>query len=432
MELEYFAGTHPGQVRKRNEDTYVADPAIGLYLVADGMGGHARGDEASRVAALTVHETIKKGILSSLEFQEKGTPEAKQKVYALLRDAVSRANMAVFGRGWSSRAKEIMGTTLTGILISGTRAFVFHVGDSRVYLFRNGRVHLITADDSLFFRLLKAGGATKGQERSFPYKNIMTKAVGVRQTVEPLIMDFPLLPGDRILICSDGLYGYFTDQELAQIMKGSKASTMVQEMIKRALERGGEDNITGIVIKFSGKEVLSPQELESQQAVEAISREPLFSGLSLAELFRLQSKCEVRNYKVGELIFRQGEKAEDFFIVISGSLEIQRDGKVVAVVSSGEHFGELSLVSAGKRMATGMAVEALRLFIMKRSVFLETIREDPLIGVKLLWNLSSMLSDRLKRAHDELSLLRTMVEHQGMERFEFLSSDFLEEVEDED
>ena len=430
MKFSYSVTTHPGKVRSRNEDTYIADSSIGLFLVADGMGGHSRGDEASTTAAVTVHEVIKKGMLIVLKYQQDKSKKNRNAIFQLLREAIKQANKAVLNKSRRYHPREIMGTTMTGMLLVGGSAFVFHVGDSRLYLLREDKIHLITPDDSLFFQLIRLGATTKEKEKRFPFKNIMTKAVGVREDIEPLILDLPLLKGDRLLISSDGLHGYFPDKDLQIFLSQDNIENALKLLVGGALNAGGEDNITGIIVQID--DIEEEEQKEQINIYTILEEEQLFTSLTLSELVRIFAVSDIIYAKDGEYIFKQGEKSDSFYLVLKGNVLITRDNEIVASITKGEHFGELSLASVGIRLASGIAKGDTTLLRLKRDRFIGLIHKDPIIGLKLLWNLSMILGMKARSINDELSLLKAMIEHNKLKIPTILDSDELEVIDEED
>jgi len=209
MELSFWAATDVGKKREHNEDNFLVDKKLSLFVVADGMGGHASGEVASNVAVHEFRNAVESG-REVIERYAKGDAEVRpQEVLTLLEHAVQAAGNAVYQKGVAEPEKRGMGTTTSALLIAGDRGFIAHVGDSRIYMIRQGQVVQLTEDHSLLNELVRRGKITKEGFEDSPYaqfKNAVTRAVGVYETVQPDTIDFDVLPGDRFLLCSDGLH----------------------------------------------------------------------------------------------------------------------------------------------------------------------------------------------------------------------------------
>ncbi len=226
----YFAGkTDKGMVRENNEDFFYADGK--LLVVADGMGGHNAGEVASKLAVNTVISVLD-GI------------EGDYEKHIIL--AIKEANEKVYNMATGER--EGMGTTLDiGIYESG-KLYLGHVGDSRVYVIRNGQAIKITEDHSYVEMLLKKGEITQEEAKNYPMKNMITRAIGVGKEVEGDFYEFNIEDGDKILFCTDGLTNMLTDGEIAEIILGSDdTASAAEKLLEKANAAGGKDNITVIV-----------------------------------------------------------------------------------------------------------------------------------------------------------------------------------------
>ncbi len=229
--IHAWATTDVGRRRDHNEDRYLIAHDLGLYAVADGMGGAASGEVASSMAVQTIDRRVR-------ERCGRGDPGVT------LRDAVVDANGAIYRRAQDDRYSKGMGTTTTSILFRGGEAVVAHVGDSRVYLIRHGHIHQISEDHSLVNMQLKAGVITEAQAKTSPFKNVITRAVGVTEKVEVDVFHLGLEDGDTFILCSDGLSGVVTDDEILRCVQENFLHRVVGVLVDLANDRGGPDNIT--------------------------------------------------------------------------------------------------------------------------------------------------------------------------------------------
>lgn len=238
--LKTFSITDIGRKRKVNQDyVYTAEQPIGrlpnLFIVADGMGGHKAGDFASKV---TVETIVQEAANSALESPVR-----------VLEAAVNAANHVIWKTAGEHADLEGMGTTVVAAVCSGSRLEVANVGDSRLYVI-NKNIRQITVDHSLVEEMVRMGGIAREEARSHPDKNIITRAVGVNDTVEIDFFTVELEKPDMVLMCSDGLTNMLEDEEICRIVSGEQSiEEKVKELVKTANENGGKDNISVILIE---------------------------------------------------------------------------------------------------------------------------------------------------------------------------------------
>jgi serine/threonine protein phosphatase PrpC len=238
MILRAAAGSDVGRRRAANEDHYALAPEIGLYLVADGLGGHVAGQIASELAAEAALRTIR-------TLEGAGTSLAEK-----LRYAVIAANREVHETARRRRELAGMGTTLVVLLAQEGRAALAHVGDSRAYLVRGSRIRQLTDDHSLVGELVRRREISPAAAREHPQRHVLTRAVGVRPTVEPDLAELTPEEEDVFVLCSDGLTGHVQDDEIARTVAGGvDPQEAVDALIGLANSRGGEDNITVAIVR---------------------------------------------------------------------------------------------------------------------------------------------------------------------------------------
>ena len=228
--MKVLAGfaTDIGRVRKANEDSFLAESP--LFAVADGMGGHRGGEVASNLALDTV---------AAMHLRGEGT----------LADQVREANRVVFARSSEDLKVAGMGTTLTAALIDGDGLHLAHVGDSRAYLLRAGSLRQLTEDHTLVNRMVKAGEITREEAAVHPHRNVVTRALGTEPEIPVDEQSVALLEGDRILLCSDGLTGMVTEDQIQAIMESADDPQQAADRLIRAANRaGGIDNTTAVVL----------------------------------------------------------------------------------------------------------------------------------------------------------------------------------------
>lgn len=405
--LSFWPQSDVGRVRDHNEDAFLVDKKLQLFVVCDGMGGHAAGEVASNIAARTVREVLaaQRELLVQFEQGHGGTTRAD--LLRLMESAVQQACAAVYDEGQRDESKRGMGTTLDALLVVGSRGFIGHVGDSRVYLFRQGSVHQLTEDHSLINELLRRGKLSREQIDQLQHKNAVTRAVGVYESVEVDTIDFDVLRGDRFLICSDGLHGYFEQAELASLFAETPEDKLAEKLIDLSNERGGKDNITGIVVKVpdaeSGVDRLAR---EVNLKMEVLHKMPLFRFLTYQELVRVLNITQVRAYEPGAEVVSEGDEGDELFIVLSGKVKVESAKVPLVELGVGQHFGEMALVDKATRSADVKAIEAASLLSIRRRDFFDLVRRDHAIAVKLLWSFMGVLTERLRNTNRELGEAR--------------------------
>src|SRR5258708_6327556 len=248
LTITSFGATDVGRKRSSNEDAFLVDDALGLYVVADGMGGHAAGEVASQEAVETIYGMVKQGLRALPQIVGTLTNEHARSACRLLEGAVQAATYMVFALAELDRDKSGMGTTISALLSLGEYAVTAQVGDSRIYQVREGQVAQITEDHTLISWQLKQGLITPEEARRSPHRNVITRAVGNRDYVEVDTGLIALMPGDRFLLCSDGLHGYLREDEIS-IVTFLGAEEAVGRFIEMANERGGKDNITAVLVE---------------------------------------------------------------------------------------------------------------------------------------------------------------------------------------
>lgn len=232
--------TDVGVVRSGNEDNYLVVPERAVFIVADGMGGHAAGEVASEMAVRIIAQHL-------------GDPRELDELSAsqLIREAIREANAQIFDRTLTEHDKRGMGTTATALLLMGSRYLIGQVGDSRAYLLRNGQLLQLTKDHSYVQEQVDAGYLTAEDARTHPYSNVITRCVGANEDVVPDTYIGSIRTGDLFLLASDGLTGMIDDPRLHQLLESSQDPEELSAMLVAEANRvGGLDNITVIVVRI--------------------------------------------------------------------------------------------------------------------------------------------------------------------------------------
>jgi serine/threonine protein phosphatase PrpC len=241
--------TDLGRKRATNEDAFFVDDELGLYVVADGMGGHAAGEVASREAVDTLYGMVKRGVRGLRMMVDPVADEDARAACRVMEAAVQAATYFVYSIAEIDRDKSGMGTTISALLVLGDYAVTAQVGDSRIYRIANDVVEQLTEDHTLIAWQLKQGLITPQEAARSPHRNVITRAVGNREYVQVDTRCIPLDSGLRFLLCSDGLHAYLREEDIPSIV-GMGGPVAVERFIELANGRGGKDNITAVLVEI--------------------------------------------------------------------------------------------------------------------------------------------------------------------------------------
>jgi protein phosphatase len=255
--LSWAVASDPGLRRDSNEDAYAARPDLGLFLVADGMGGHAAGEVASKVTADTIeafaNDTRARDINRTWPFPFE--PELSLDGNRL-KAAFRLANRQVAMRMESQQELRGMATTASAVILDArsdsVQAAIGHVGDSRVYLYRGGELRQLTDDHSWVGEQIRSGSMSDADARRHPWRNVVTRAISGGVDPEVDVIELTMQPGDRLLLCSDGLSGVVSTEEMGRLVAGPELEAVCAALVQAANAAGGPDNITAVVIEVTG------------------------------------------------------------------------------------------------------------------------------------------------------------------------------------
>ncbi|MBI5545133.1 MAG: Stp1/IreP family PP2C-type Ser/Thr phosphatase, partial [Deltaproteobacteria bacterium] len=313
MQVHAYGLTDVGRKRQGNEDSFTVDQAHGIYIVADGMGGHNAGEVASARAIEVVQKYLVDHFQVMEQFSENPTPQNSQAAQALIEQAIQTACSDIYKTAQADAAKRGMGTTFVGLFLAGDKAVVGHVGDSRCYLLRQGQAHKLTEDHTLISAQLKAGTITKAEAQKSPYRNVITRAVGIQESVQVDTLPIDLMPGDLFMLCSDGLHGYLSDEETPGLLGAAPWDQLPKKLIDLANTRGGKDNITCIAVGVGG-EPNQEATAEAAAKIDALKAIPLFTHLTYKELTAVLAISNTRGYPSGREIVVEGQPGDELFV----------------------------------------------------------------------------------------------------------------------
>jgi serine/threonine protein phosphatase PrpC len=396
------AATHVGKVREHNEDAHFIDVDLGLFLVCDGMGGHAAGEVASALAIRSIrHAWASAGMHDIVEqWLDRGTADAKKRLLEVVRGGVLAAHDAILTEAGRDDTKTGMGTTLVGAMVVGGELWFAHAGDSRAYLVRDGISMQLTEDHTLLARLLAAGIEVDVSGEGSRFRSMLTNALGIGDECKVSTFVVPLADGDRFLLCSDGISEYVPENEVGDVLtKQPSPARAAQRLIDLALERGGGDNATAVVVRVleAGETPLPAEQRKKDDA--AISVCALW-GTRVTPQQRLRALriAIPRDHNFGEKLPAHALGDRVAWIIVEG--EAVQDG---AQLGPGTLVYPESLVNLGaaspmpERDALAITRSDVRALAIRADDFREMCEDDGELGEALLESLAQVIARRKGR-----------------------------------
>lgn len=390
------AATHVGKVREHNEDAHFLDAELGVFLVCDGMGGHAAGEVASALAIRTVRQKWSGEIAQGAADQwlAQGTADAKKQLISAIRGGVIAAHDSIIREGAADTAKSGMGTTLVGAMVVGGELVFAHAGDSRAYIVRDGIAMQLTEDHTLLSRLLAAGIDVDVSGDGARFRSMLTNALGIGQECKVSTFFVPLADGDRFLLCSDGISEYVQENEVGEVLsKQPSPARAAQKLIDIALERGGGDNATAVVVRvLEAGETPLPAEQRKRDDLSIGLCELWGSKVTPQQRLRALRIAIPRDYGSGERLPAHTLGDRVAWIIVEGEL-----------VQDTEPHGPGSLIYPESLISTSPMPDRESLAVAKSDVralafrsddFRELCEDDHELGEALLESLATVLSSR--------------------------------------
>ncbi|KAA5541753.1 cyclic nucleotide-binding domain-containing protein [Roseiconus nitratireducens] len=385
-----------GLRRDGNEDHYLIDETLGLYVVCDGMGGHAAGEIAAGRAIEFAAQYIARHLPMMRSAKE--TPNGYYRVLKIAEQAVQTASHELYHLARSSPEFRGMGTTMTMLIVVDDKAVMAHVGDSRLYLLRDSDLHQLSTDHTLANEMYLAGGLTLEQAARSRFQHVLTRSIGPQEFVAVETLLFDLLPGDRFLICSDGLSNYFDEQKtVKRILAERDILDQLHRFIDFAKEAGGADNITAVVVE-ARSDCDSRPSIDTQQRIARLQSTFLCKRLSVRRLMHLLSIASTIQCAAGKELIAPGQEFAGFWVVLRGRISTDDDEVCGQEFRPGDCFGETALVEPAMSRACFKAAVPSQLLFIERARFNTLTRKLPRLGNVLLRNLSRHLSKRLAEA----------------------------------
>jgi serine/threonine protein phosphatase PrpC len=386
--------TDVGRQRSNNEDSHIALDDVGLYAVADGVGGGAAGEVASRIFVEAVQASARS--FAELVKSAAGDPDAhRDQFLTFLAEVFQQASQAIYFE--SQHDPKCRGMATTGVLVGIVDgwAAVGHAGDSRAYLLRNNAARQLTTDHTVAQELLDAGTLAPEDVPTFPYRGVLSRSVGSLPHCRPDTLWLDVQPGDRIVLCSDGLAQYFDLTGIARVCRGP-----VRDAITAANAAGGVDNVTAVFIDVIGR-ATTALSISTDVRMRLLADLYLFRELSQSELLKAMKVVREQVCVPGAALVREGDPADRLYAIVDGQLAVTKGGVTLAELKAGDHFGEVAFLDARPRSANVIARTHSTVLSVQRDEFLALCAEEPAIATKLLRSMVRSLSDRLRNTSED-------------------------------
>lgn len=377
-----------GRGRKTNEDGVLCLTKVPLFAVADGTGG----PEPARVALTVLRDEAQNLAARNSVVAAMPSSSSRLAVGRFLESLFAKANTAVFDVGEQIRDRRIAATLCAATFV-GPHAFVAHVGDSRAYLMRQGELRCLTNDHTLAALQLRRGDITPEEFKTSPFRRTLAHAIGMSPVLEVDLLELRLMPGDTLVITSNGLNRALSDEAIASCLSAEgDADARADLLVHKVHAAGAPDNTTFILIELEGqgRARVRPQDREA-----AARKSFLFATLGDTEWHQVQPYLEQVDATAGQVLCRAGEAPLGFGVVAEGRLQLELSAGEVRDAGASDHFGALGLATDAPALETVTATQATALYVLTRARFEEIIRQNPVLGGKLMLSLLESLGNRL-------------------------------------
>jgi len=395
FQIDSFQASHLGLNRKTSEDCSRIESSLRLYITADGVSSPA-GAWASKTACEIVERHIIQSRAVIAACESSPSSQARQQVARILVGAVNAASLEIFQEIQKDPQKRGVFTTLDALLLVDSFAFIAHVGDGRVYLYREPALEQMTRDHTYYQALIDTSAETPESAAKRPFAQNLTRALGLSPNAQVDLLQVELAPGDRLLMTTDGLTDRIGDLQMISILQEKRPSKdLCQRLIESALGAQSSDNITAVVVdtRATEDETRTAIAVRKMKAMRAL---PFFEVLSNDELRKLLAISDMRGAAAGDTLVKHGDTGNEMFVVLDGTVEIELPSSHTITRPSGSLIGEMGVFDGLPRSATVKAsTECSLLKIGKKDLF-QLMREEPQIGLKLQWGVIQALSSKLR------------------------------------
>jgi serine/threonine protein phosphatase PrpC len=403
MAVVAFGHSDIGSKRPTNDDCLVVDDRNGLYIVADGMRG-VGGTAASMFCKMASQQLVEQ--LPQIQ-QERSSIDAfafRQRLVETVQNIYNQTSEAIFQRAHFDESCKGMCTTGTLLALMGHVGIVGHVGDSRAYMVRQQQLYPLTEDHTLLRNLLKRGALNEEQAKSFVHRHVLDRAIGKKPSVESDVMVIDIAPGDRFLLCTKGITKVIKNPAIHRAITEGAPRQGVESLLRLARESGGEDNATAVIVSVSEVQRSTMSlNLRAEEKVAYLRDVFLFQDLDFQEALKFLHVVREVPAARGQIIVREGDVGNEFFVIARGSATASKAGTVVGQIPAGGHFGELALIGDGLRTATVAAAEDSLFLAIARDTLFELLWRERDIGMKLMWRLLQNLGGVVRALNEKLA-----------------------------
>jgi serine/threonine protein phosphatase PrpC len=389
--IRHAGRTDPGRRRDNNEDALLLDIDNGVFAVADGVGGREAGEVASALAIDTLRAAAPGLARAVAAYAAAPDWSARNAVLEALDAALQQASQRIYEEA-EAAGKQGMTTTIVVAVVGGGAAFLAHVGDSRAWLVREGHIKQLTEDHSMVNELVRAGQMSFEEAKRSRYRNVITRALGLYPTVQADVVSIEILPGDRVVLASDGLSDPVPLDRIGELAAEDTVDRAAQLLVDAANDAGGPDNVTAVVV-----EPEATLEAEVARARAQVMQDLfLFHGLPFHVRLRVSRICEEIRFTPEQKLVVEGAIDDRMFVIVQGEVRVSRDGVALARLGPGQHFGELGLLEDQERSASVYGATAGSALVIQRARLQEFCQREPGLGNALLWRLLTVLGARLR------------------------------------
>ncbi len=394
MRARGFGATHFGSLREINEDAILIQDYLGAFAVCDGLGGHAAGERASRTAVETAEELLAEH-RDLLESVAGGTAD-HQSLKGIVEHVVREAGARTYQLAVRDPECSGMACTMTLLVVAGQKAAMAHVGDTRLYLYRDSVASQLSSDHTMAADRVRRGEMTPAEAGESQLSNSLTRALGAQEATEVDTLVLDVLPDDVFLLCSDGLTKYVEGvEEMSSLLGRDDHHALPDALVDLANERGGDDNISAVVVRVEAsdeeQEELRALSTEVRDSVRALRELDVFKGLRFADRLRILDIAEVTSDAAGDVVIRPGDPLDGMLVPISGSYTVDAGEGAADEIGPGDHVAETSLLVGRASRMTVRARETSRALWIRRDAFERLAKERPRLGVTLFGTLAERL-----------------------------------------
>lgn len=385
--------TERGAKRKVQQDVVLEMSDVPLYAVADGVNGAEAGRVAIEVLRARADVIAEHGKKVASDHST-GTRLAIGQYFETVFDECGKAI-----RAHSEKVgKANMASSMVAATVLDRFAYVAHVGDTRAYLFRDGDLRCLTNDHTLAMHQLRMGEITVSTYLTSPFRHTLTQALGVNPKLDVDIAEVRLVPGDVLILSSNGLGRVVTEENLGEILSDNPLGEAIQRIAKLATDARAPDDVTVVALEVDSEEPTQPH----VNFAAAYRHGILFTGLEEPQWLVLASYLEEVSFEPGAVIMREGEPHESFYTLASGEIELYRGDRLVGTVGPGEHFGLINLALDTPATVTAKAKTRVDALALSRTLFRQAIQSKPILAWQLSEVVLAALGDELVEANSRL------------------------------